>query len=980
MHTINNINNIPVHIPCNSRNTTVQTPQQVKFMNKKSLKIMYLNAQSLTKKIEDIEHIISKLTDDIHILAITETWYSNNISKKQIITNFNKISAFRPNRVGGGASIYVNKILSFRETFVWSNDDDSIVKVEIFDNRKICDVVCVYRTPSPVSQSFGDFIDKLDEVLNNCRPNTIIVGDMNVDLIKDDARTRSYLDTVHSNGFTVCNQGTITRPQSNTNIDHILTNNYTTPLDITQLEHYVSDHNIIFVELQHLQANLNKNITKIIKKINYEQLKTNLRTTHQIHHDETKTTDENYNIFEEKITISINTATSHKTINIKSRHLKPWTDTELQETIDATTYWYKKHSRDRSNDILKDEYKRWADKLLKMKFEKWRAYNATKLQQNLDNPRKIWSVIQTNIFEKEAQNENIIIQNGNTVTSEKPTVANKFNEYFTSVADSISSNLPDIPIMQLSPNIPPTEQRILYETNEEEVLKTINDLKTTKSVGHDNIPTELLKNCADLILTPLTQLINQSLTEGIFPNKLKIAKIIPIFKSGDRTSLSNYRPIALLPVISKVYEKIVRKRLVEYLDANNIIDHKQYGFRSKSNTETALFDLLSNIQTQTQRKRKVGLVFYDLQKAFDTVNIEILLTLLQNSGIHGNDLKWFASYLNDRLQYVEIGGVKSNQLRITSSVPQGSVLGPILFLLYVNNIQHLKLHGQPQLYADDIAILYNNQSFDEVKTNIKEDFVLLSKWTASMKLSINYEKSKILLIKNDLLIDQPISFNNVEIKFVNSYKYLGIDLDNRLNFVTYLNNLKKKLSQIAGLFRKLNHVVPHNFKKSLFNAFFDSHIQYGLNIWGQTFDYLVGALQRVQNKAIKNLFGYRFLERTNIIHEKTKILPIKFSLFLRSSCLIHNILHGYIHSNTIIRENRNFHEHNLRNNDNLRNESHNYTGFHLKPLLYSYISNYNKINTEIKNQNKTLFKRRLKIFIENGLYIDKKSKIEQIFP
>ncbi len=969
-----------VSIPCNTKNTTTQNVNNINFTNRKSLKMMYLNAQSLSNKIEDVERLISQLKDELHIIAVTETWFANNISKKQIITNFNKISAFRPNRTGGGASIYVNKSMSFRECFTWSNDDDSIVKIELFDDKKICDIMCIYRPPRPLTQSFGDFVRKLDEVLDDCETNTIVIGDMNINLFNDDIKSKRYLETLYSNGFTVCNRYEVTRPASSSNIDHILTNNCTTPMNIMQLEHYISDHNVIFTEVNHLQVKLNKIITKTQTKIDFQKLKSNLENNNNNFNNTDLNATQNYDNFFLNLKTKLNEATKQRTIKLSGRHLKPWTDAELKTTMDATAFWYNKYSRDRQNDLLKDEYKRWDAKLKLMKIEKWTAYNSQKIQQNLGDSRKTWAVIKTNILGEEQKSERIVIQDGGAITSEKPKIAEKFNSFFTSVADGIASNLPDVQRQQLSTPIPPTDHKILYPATESEVKNTIKLLKNTTSVGHDNISTLTLKECADAVTPALTVLINQSLNEGIFPNQLKIAKIIPIYKSSDRTLIENYRPIALLSVVSKIYEKIARARLIQYLDDNRIIDQRQYGFRSRSNTESALFDLVNRIQALTQKKRKVGVVFYDLRKAFDTVNLEILLEILQNIGLHGTDLAWFRSYLCGRTQYVEIDGTRSSERPVTSSVPQGSVLGPILFLLYVNQIQHLDLEGEPQLYADDIAIVYTNETHEAIKHDIQQDFAKLSDWTASMKLSINFDKTKIMLIKQDRIIEPPIKFNNCDVHFVNNFKYLGVDLDSKMNFIPYLDNLKKKLSQIAGLFKKMRNVIPLKLKKPLFEAFFNSHIQYGLNIWGVTFNYLIEGIQIIQNKAIKNLFNYHYLENTNKVHQETKILPLTLSHFIKSCCLVHNVQKEHVHSNTKIRPNNNFHDHNLRNNNNLRNETNNSTGFRTKPLLYTYINNYNKIDQTIKIENKVKFRKKLKEKIQEGFFKQNKTNILQIFP
>ena len=273
-------------------------------------------------------------------------------------------------------------------------------------------------------------------------------------------------------------------------------------------------------------------------------------------------------------------------------------------------------------------------------------------------------------------------------------------------------------------------------TTTEEIVDIVSNLKNSSSSGYDNIPTKLIKYCKVELAPVLAHINNQSLVDGIFPTNLKIAKIVPIFKNGNASTVSNYRPISILSVFSKVFEKIVHARLEKYLFENAILHNNQFGFRSKLSTCMALLELVDKLTASVDAGEITVGLFIDLAKAFDTVDHSILLSKLQHYGIRGTALQWFRSYLSDRKQCVTIDGHESGLASIKCGVPQGSILGPVLFLLYTNDLCYVSKILQCVMFADDTNMFLTGKSIDVIEKQFSSELVVINEWFMANRLSL----------------------------------------------------------------------------------------------------------------------------------------------------------------------------------------------------------------------------------------------------
>ena len=320
-----------------------------------------------------------------------------------------------------------------------------------------------------------------------------------------------------------------------------------------------------------------------------------------------------------------------------------------------------------------------------------------------------------------------------------------FNKFFCSVVPNIQSKI-DKFFNHFLKN--PCNQSIFIKpcTNKE-IIDKISDLSSNKAAGPNSIPIKTIRLARDCITNNLPVLFNLSFSSGVFSDKLKIAKVLPAFKKGSKLECSNYRPISLLSNLDKVNEKLMHKRLMEFLNEQKILYCKQYGFRKGFPTAHAIINLIDNIESDIDNKQFVCGFFIDLQKVFDTVDQDILLEKIQHYGIRGIAHQWFKSYLENRKQFVSINSVKSELDSVNYGVPQGSALGPLLFLIYINDLHYAIKASCSLHFADDTFLLSMQSSIKQVKRTLNKDLKQLALWLNTNKISLSVAKTKVILFK-----------------------------------------------------------------------------------------------------------------------------------------------------------------------------------------------------------------------------------------
>ena len=556
---------------------------------------------------------------------------------------------------------------------------------------------------------------------------------------------------------------------------------------------------------------------------------------------------------------------------------------------------YKTHFLQGSN-VFRVIYKTYANKLTKVKSLAKKLYIARELSNCKGDGRKMWEAVKTlipsNSTKKSKATPSELRIDGSLIQNPK-LMADEFCKHFTNIADSILDSLNLTSYTSDFKHYLPkrvTDSIFMQPTDLAEVFAAIMSLKSNKSCGVDYIPPKIFKSSANIISEPLSQLINKAFLLGIFPDSLKIAKVVPIYKSGDKRNPSNYRPISLLTCFSKIFEKLIFTRINSFICKHSILAPSQYGFRKGCSTIHAVTEVITTAYDNISANLHTGLVFLDIKKAFDTVSHDILIQKLEHYGIRGiaNDL--LNSYLRSRKQFVMVDEIEHSDLfQIKSGVPQGSTLGPLLFLLYINDLVN-STSATTILFADDTCLSFSASCPTELIDDINTELISVYHWMKANKLCINAKKSTALLIPSNSKLqiqNKDILYNDAKISVCKSAKYLGVQIDSDLNFKSHIQLLYNKLSRSVGIMFKVKKFLPKNVLTQLYHAMFNSHLIYCITIWTSTFSTHLNSIRILQNKAVKLLAGVHWRHSSSSVYKSLNILKLDDMIKLQTALFVH---------------------------------------------------------------------------------------------
>lgn len=857
------------------------TCQQVQH----NFKILHLNIRSIFKNFDELTILLNQLTVDFEIIVLTETHYIHdpnvfNLYGYNVLYNEGYLNR------NDGVIIFIKANIHYNYNII-SIGETKALQLNILKNNKKVVVTAIYRSPSTCPEHFTT---QLLRYLYQTEKNDmhIITGDINLDLLSNNDNVEQYKNTMSAHGF-ISYINEPTRPQSETCLDHFFIKN-SLHMDDNNIKSYIfeydiTDHYPIAISFK-IDTNKERNNTttkeniKNKKYINYANLKLDLQQEKWNDMYRENNIDLMTDIFIKTLKYHITKNTKEIKINHKDIHRKQWITSGLVKSINEKNKLYQKLQNDPNNINLSNAYKEYKNKLNRLIQKAKKNYSNSMINNNKNSTKALWKCVNNicNKLEPKTIISKIRLTDENIIEN-KQEIANAFNQHYSDLGQTYANKINDPPEGFAENNIEIENTMYLYPTNETEVRKVIKELKLKKSPGLDNIRTEVLKKVETEIATPITYLINRCFETECIPKLLKVGLIKPLYKSGDKLEIINYRPISLISNIAKIIEKILKCRILKFLNRHNIISDHQYGFREGKSTEDAIHKLTSEIYRALDSKTPALCIFVDLSKAFDTVSHQKLLEKIKCYGLRGKMYNLIKSYLSDREQYVEIDGTISSARTITFGVPQGTVLGPLLFTIYINSLLSINSTGKILSFADDTAVLYTGNSWETLKIEAETDFKKIKIWFQYNKLTLNCDKTKYLPFTsytNTLPDIGPLKINeDVQIPEAESIKYLGITVDRHLRWDLQIMNIIKKVRGLLTRFKLLKEYLNEPQLKILYYSLVQSQLSYGIVGWGGVSDNHLERLNSIQKWILKTIFGKNRTYPSDKLYKENNVLDIR---------------------------------------------------------------------------------------------------------
>jgi hypothetical protein len=585
----------------------------------------------------------------------------------------------------------------------------------------------------------------------------------------------------------------------------------------------------------------------------------------------------------------------HVTIPYKNIIRDPWITPALLVSSNKRLRLYKKCINKDKSDESHYKYVTYRNLFNKLKRQSKFQYYSELLDKYKDDICKTWKVINSingSKNDKSSISDTFIVDGISETNSVK--IANGFCRYYSEIGKTLADNIPPPPKHfdhYMSNNNP--NSIYFNPTDQNEILNILDKMKAKKSCGHDKLNAHFLKQIKFEISAPLAILMNRSMNEGIVPDTLKLAKVIPIYKSKDKQQFNNYRPISLLPCVSKILEKVIHKRVYNFLAVHDVFYNKQYGFRPKHSTINAVQELIYDTLNSFEGNTCTVSAFLDLSKAFDTIDHAILLKKLNHYGIRGVALDWFRSYLTNRRQYTCFKNACSDTMLIGCGVPQGSVLGPLLFIIYSNDCPKSLNICTCILFADDTTVFYSHQHLPTLLKLVENDLENLLNWFKSNKLSLNVTKTNLIIFsKNDLpnYDELSITVDAVLLKPVKSVKFLGINLDHKLDWHAHARYVTNKLSSGIYVLNSAKHLLLAQHLKMLYYTLLHPYLTYGIILWGSAWSSLLNPIAMKQNKAVRCISKAKYNATALPLYKNLKIPTLKdiYNIELGKFMYLHN--------------------------------------------------------------------------------------------
>lgn len=856
-----------------------------------------LNIRSLCNKKHLFELELSRCKDHADIILITESWLKMDTIMP--LEGYQCADSFiRSIKNGGGTIIYCTNGTSYDQcNMIVSLSLESIIEISAIAVDRIQDsklekpiyLISIYRPPEH-GEAFDTFIDRMEALftlLLNKNLLFFVSGDFNVDLLnKSCSKTVAFSNLLESFSIEPVFRNTPSRvsKSSSTLIDNCFSNipvKSSTTYDFGLSDHYGQ---IVTLDCNHLARGEKKTPTFLYRQWS-EENKFNLGTLlfHMFSillncYGTLSSTFENFN---KQIYMAMENCCPLKPGKRNVRNKASYNKKKINQLLDEKKDFYLLYIQT-GNKTFRKASRKAEKKLRKELYRQKRACNDDLIKNSKNRGKTIWNIINSETKAISQSWIKSIFINNNEIFNPHD-ISNEFNEYFANLAVKNTATINSSEALNILnscyPSVPSHFK--FCQIDSEDLYAVICQLKPNKSDRNGNIPTSIFKDYFHILGQPLLSLLNSCLEEGTFPDFMKIGTITPLLKKGNGKLLANYRPITVLPTVAKIFERIIYLQLNHYFETNNLISKNQFGFRKNMSTVHAVQKLLDNIFKAFESKVPALSLHLDLSKAFDSIDHDLLLKKLEFYGLNEHALKLMSSYLLNRKQIVKIntpdGEIFSRVLTVETGVPQGSILGPLLFNIFINDLPKY-LDVPAYLFADDTSVfLAGNELLNEAKIIFDQ----VSGWFRVNGLKVNEEKSQMLYYTPSVLIEPPVKSiklsETVNLELSVTTRFLGLHIDQHLIWATHIDHVVSKIQTHKWALRNLVKVTSKDVALIFYHANIMSHLRYGLILWGKSPH--ANKLFIEQKKVLRILFNLPFNFSCKTVFQKNKLLTLP-SLFI----------------------------------------------------------------------------------------------------